>query len=117
MTIANHASTSVNAMSLTRRGRLVFRAVPLAVVATLLVGFFAMVLFGWGNPSAEASHQSHQAGMVTLTVGYGDTLWSIAGEIAPEEPRADVVTRIAELNDLETSDIAVGDKLFVPRYQ
>ena len=49
-----------------------------------------------------------------VTVAPGDTLWSIAGEVAPGEDRRDTVARILELNARETSGVRAGDRIAVP---
>lgn len=51
----------------------------------------------------------------TYTVGYGDTLWSIANEY--KDDRTDVrkaVYVISQLNDLHAEDIHPGDQLIIP---
>ncbi len=52
--------------------------------------------------------------MVDVTVAPGDTLWSIAGEAAPDrDPRA-VIEEIKALNDVTGSVLPVGVVLRVP---
>ncbi len=46
-----------------------------------------------------------------LTVRRGQTLWSIARQIAPEKDPRDVITRIKQDNQLEDSRLIVGQTL------
>ncbi len=52
--------------------------------------------------------------MVDVTVGPGDTLWSIATEAAPDRDPRDVIEEIKALNDVPGSVLPVGVVLRVP---
>ncbi len=58
------------------------------------------------------------AGPESATVDYrvqaGDTLWTIAAEVAPDEDTRGVISEIRHLNDLDTSLIVPGQTLVVP---
>jgi nucleoid-associated protein YgaU len=58
------------------------------------------------------------AGPELETVDYrvrsGDTLWTIAEEVSPDEDVRGVVSEIRHLNDLDTSLIIPGETLVVP---
>lgn len=58
------------------------------------------------------------AGPEPTTVDYrvraGDTLWNIAGEVAPGDDIRGVVSEIRDLNDLDSSLIYPGQILVVP---
>ena len=58
------------------------------------------------------------AGPEPETVDYrvrsGDTLWTIAEEVAPDDDTRGVISEIRHLNGLESSLIAPGDTLIVP---
>ncbi len=78
----------------------------LAVTATVLV---AVVLVTASLLSAPAPR-----GMVDVTVGPGDSLWSIATSRAPDrDPRA-VIDEIEQLNGLSSDVLRVGVVLRVP---
>ncbi|MGO1182637.1 MAG: LysM peptidoglycan-binding domain-containing protein [Micrococcaceae bacterium] len=83
-----------------------FVLLALMVAAVLIVDVF--------GSSANASNSDSPMGAVEYTVGYGDTLWGIAGQLDLDSPRTEVVQRIGELNQLSGSEINVGDTLFVP---
>jgi LysM repeat protein len=52
--------------------------------------------------------------MVDVTVGPGDTLWSIATQAAPDRDPRDVIEEIKALNDVPGSVLPVGVVLRVP---
>ncbi|MCW2583566.1 MAG: Peptidoglycan-binding lysin domain protein [Klenkia sp.] len=94
---------------LTRRGR---RAV-LGLVVAGGVGLAALVgpaVVG-GQPAGGGLAL---AGESSVVVAPGDTLWSIAGTIAPDsDPRA-VVHALRAMNDLDGVDLVPGQVLQVP---
>jgi LysM repeat protein len=83
--------------------------VLLAVVLLSLSGFF--------NSPAKASDSA--AGLavtptVTVTVQPGQSLWAIAGTVAPDRDARDVVADIVQLNNLGAGSVIPGQQLFVP---
>ena len=93
---------------LTRRGRIV---VVLAVLALALVGF-ALI----GSP-AVSTDQTHHAASHTVVIRGGETLWDLAGRIAPDEDPRVVISDIVDLNNLsDAGSIRVGQELYVPTY-
>jgi len=85
-------------------------------VGVLLAG--AMVVAAWVVPMSRAFGQGG-TGVVTVSqhryvVRPGDTLWSIAGRVAPgEDPRA-TVDSIARVNDLDPGALVPGQPLLIP---
>jgi hypothetical protein len=49
-----------------------------------------------------------------VVVEPGQTLWSIAGQVAPGADRRDTIARIVELNGLPSTDVAAGARIAVP---
>ena len=49
-----------------------------------------------------------------LTVQQGDTLWSIAVRLVPEEDPRQTIDRIVSLNGLASMEIKPGQLLYVP---
>ena len=96
-----------SALRLTRRAR------RLAVVLALCGG---VVLGSWLAPllSGGADRGLHLAGVSSVVVEPGDTLWSIAASVAEEEDVRAVVDRIQELNGLESADLVPGQVLQLP---
>ncbi|MCX6494180.1 MAG: LysM peptidoglycan-binding domain-containing protein [Actinobacteria bacterium] len=94
---------------LTPRGRRVITfliAVPLALAA-----FFAIVSAGQAaaTNSAVVTDTSH----TWITVESGETLWSLAYEIAPTKDPRDVIAEIVSLNQLN-SDLQPGQRIALP---
>ncbi len=98
-------------LRLTRRGRMV-------VVGFLVFAGGLIWLAAAGGAAATGSGvppSVYEKLMSQVVVRPGDTLWSIA---ARAEPRADpriVVERISDINALPSPEIAVGQRLWVPR--
>lgn len=93
-------------MRLTRRGRLA--ATGLMAAVTIGASMFV------GGVSLAGSRAEH-APVRYVTVLPGQTLWAIAGEVAPEADRRDTVARILELNALPTSALQAGQRIAVPQ--
>ena len=103
------------------------RSVALALLATvavalvLLVGAVSTRLAGGGDPSSAVGNPSPTSAVAlraaevaasSWVVAPGDTLWSIAAEIAPE---ADVRATVEQLVELNGDDpIIVGQELRIP---
>jgi hypothetical protein len=93
-------------MRLTRRGRL-------AVTGLLAAIGIAASMFAGGI--GFAGTQAERVPVSYVTVAPGETLWSIAGEVAPNADRRDTVARILELNALSSSAVRAGQRLAVPQ--
>ena len=88
---------------LTRRGRIV--VLTLALVAAFGLG---VVLAG------GAMGTSDDARVETLVVAPGDTLWEIASDAADGGDVREMMSYIADLNDLDGVTLASGQQLRVP---
>ncbi len=102
------------ATRLTRRGRVV-------VVLGLLVLLLAAFSVGQARSDASTSDatsapvQTTAQNAVQTTVHKGDTLWSVARRIAPDNDPRQVVVQIRRLNEMTGSTLQVGQQLLVPR--
>ena len=92
-------------MRLTRRGRMLARA--LAIV--LVVAAFLLVAPGL----ARGDGPDRAAPRATYVVEPGDTLWSIARRVAPGQDPRPVVDGLIEANDLR-GGLQAGQELSVP---
>ena len=101
------ASRTATRTRLTRRGRVVLAAL---IVLPLLVGGAAFAASGAAMAGSEASSSSFRH----LTVQPGDSLWSIAEEVAPRSDPRDVVAAFIDLNGLSSSLVQAGQQLAVP---
>jgi nucleoid-associated protein YgaU len=54
------------------------------------------------------------AGVSSVVIQPGDTLWSIAGSVAGDEDVRTVVDRIQALNSLHGTDLVPGQVLLLP---
>ncbi|MFW0121651.1 LysM peptidoglycan-binding domain-containing protein [Rothia sp. CCM 9419] len=68
------------------------------------------------NTAHASTMQELQQVTEQVTVGYGDTLWSIAEEHSAGMDVRDVLLHIMHINDLSSTSLDVGQKLEVPLY-
>ncbi len=93
------------ALRLTRRGR---AAVLLALVALLLGAFAA-------GRTASASQEPEQRSVLSqTTVQRGESLWTVARRVAPEQDPRQVVVALRRLNSLPTAQVQAGQQLLLP---
>lgn len=102
------AATRPDPMRLTRRGRIV---VGTLVALPIVVGAY---FIGMGSSSAGADSVQSVTNFETVTVMPGDTLWSIAQNIAPTADAQVVISAIEELNQLDTLTVQPGQRLAIP---
>jgi hypothetical protein len=96
---------------LNRRGRLARFLVVLSLAVILLAGFaFAA---GAGDVVADSA-DSQSTSYVVLTVGSGDSIWSIARAVADGRDVRSVVDAIVTANSLSDGDVTAGQKIRVP---
>jgi LysM repeat protein len=93
-------------LRLTRRGRIVVFVLGL------------LVLLGVGLALAAGSMATPEPGAAepttVITVGTGDTLWDIAAEAAEDGRVREMISRIEQLNALESTSLAAGQQLRIP---
>jgi predicted small integral membrane protein len=111
---SNQTATSTAArrgsgrIHLTRRGRVVFTTLAAAPFIALAAWF------GLGGGSAIASSSTSSTSFDYVTVEYGDSLWSIASDVAPEADPRDVIADVMSLNQLESSTVVPGQRIALP---
>lgn len=96
-------------LRITARGRRVLAA----LVALPVAGAIAFAALSSGSALASGEQTTGNA-FATVTVQPGDTLWSIAGEVAPKADPRDVVAEISKLNLVDGGVIEVGQHLAIP---
>lgn len=67
-----------------------------------------------GGSAIASGADKPVAAVETITVMPGDTLWSIAGSIAPEADPRDVIGDISRMNLLRGGEIQIGQELAIP---
>jgi hypothetical protein len=96
---------------LNRRGRLARFLVVLSLAVILLAGFAFQA--GAGDVVADSA-DSQTTSYVVLTVGSGDSIWSIARAVADGRDVRSVVDAIVTANSLSDGDVTAGQKIRVP---
>ena len=106
---ARPAARTASPVRLTRRGRRLLRTtvVAVALLVVLIVGFLGRTPAGAGDSAPEAATAS-------VIVQPGDTLWSVAKAVAPQDDVRDTIERISTLNNLDTRVLSPGQTLVVP---
>ena len=95
---------------LNRRGRLARFLVVLSLAVILLAGF----AFTAGAGDVVSGADSGSTNYVVLTVGSGDSIWSIARAVADGRDVRSVVDAIVTANSLSDGDVVAGQKIRVP---
>lgn len=103
-TAAQHTTTA-NHTRLTRRGRVLL----LTALVAVLFGAFSL-----GRSVSEAAAPSTQPAQHVVTVEHGDSLWTLAQRVAPDNDPRDVVAQIREINDLSSAGLIPGQQLVLP---
>lgn len=97
-------------LRLTRRGRRLLAALA-ALPASLAV---ALAVIGGGAALASRETGASAESFTVITVAVGESLWSIAEEIAPHSDPRDVVDAIVRLNALDGVTVSAGQRLALP---
>ncbi|MCR2813372.1 LysM peptidoglycan-binding domain-containing protein [Microbacterium sp. zg.Y1090] len=103
-------TSSATRLRLTARGRRVFTGLA-ALPIVIAVG--AAALSG-GGALASGDRSAPAGSFQMVTVAAGESLWSIAEEVAPQADPRDVIHEIVRLNALESSVVAAGQRLSIP---
>lgn len=94
------------AVHLTRRGRLLL----LAVLVGVLFGAFSL-----GRAGSQATPEAQPGpALEQVTVQPGESLWTVAARIAPDNDPREVIAQIRRLNDLSDSTLRIGQQLLLP---
>jgi LysM repeat protein len=113
ITIVNQGFSINPSVRLNRRGRLARSLVvlSLAIVVASVAGGEA-----GANTSASDTNQvtASAATFITVTVAPGDTLWSLASQLAEGVNTHALVAEIVEINSLSSVDVSTGQQLRIP---
>ena len=104
-TTASQHTTTAGHTRLTRRGRVLL----LAGLVAVLFGAFSL-----GRSVSEAAPPSAEQAQHLVTVQDGDSLWTLARQVAPDHDPRDVVAKIRDLNDLTSPGLTPGQQLVLP---
>lgn len=110
MTTIALAPAAPTRLRLTVRGRRV-----LATVAAFPIAVAVGIAVLSGGSAAASRDVGMAAGSFDeITVMTGETLWSIAVEVAPTSDPRDVVDEIVRLNALDGVTVSAGQRLAIP---
>ena len=99
------------ATKLTARGRNVVRGTAVASLLIVIGAGFSAV----GNASEKGVLSTPaSSGYVRVVVAPGETLWSIASMVAGSGSVGAVEQEIVDANQLASTDLAAGDRIWVP---
>ena len=84
------------------------------VVLSVAVALVALGLVWLARLSAGSPTPVHSTAPAVVTVQPRDTLWSIAGRVAPDRDPRDEVARLQQHNHLAGVDLVPGQQLRVP---
>jgi len=96
-------------LRLTERGRRLVAGLSIAIGLSIAAATVVTVELGGADGGLEL------AGSSTVVVQPGDTLWSIARSVAPDEDSRVVIAAIIDLNGLDGADLLPGAELQLPR--
>jgi len=99
---------------LTRRGRFLLLGLPVLIALAVALLGALMLATSLLNQAQASSDATPGVEAQVVTVGAGDTLWSVANAVESDEHTQVLIGQIAELNDLDTSELTPGQELFVP---
>lgn len=97
-------------LRLTVRGRRVLAT----VAATPAIAALAVAMLSGGGALASGDAGAAAGSFETVTVLPGESLWTIAQDIAPESDPRDVIHEIVTLNALPSSAVDAGQSLAIP---
>ena len=96
---------------LTRRGRLARTLLVLSLSVVLGAGFAMNAGAGDALSAAKINGSSDAKSYVVVTVASGETLWSLASQMADGGDVQSLVAEIASANSLKGVDVTAGQKL------
>lgn len=114
MATATNIRRATAILKLTRRGRHVLQLI-IGLVAVVLAALSISAL-GSQQPlsSAVASNQNGTGTYEQIVVQPGDTLWGISTRLSQDGDQAAILDKILTYNEIETSELEVGQVLFIP---
>lgn len=110
MSTIEFAAPVATRLRLTARGRRVLAW----LVASPIVAALAVGVISGGSALASGAPSAPRSSFETVTVLAGESLWSIAEDVAPREDPRDVVDAIMRLNTLPGAQVSAGQRLAIP---
>jgi len=110
MTAISISAPRATRLRLTTRGRRILAS--LAALPAIAALSIAVISGGSALASRDAGVPTES--FTTLTVAAGESLWSIAEQVAPGADPRDVVDAIVRLNALDGVTVSAGQQLSIP---
>jgi hypothetical protein len=101
-------------LRLTRRGRVVAGGL-IVLVLTVAALVISLVASGGAQATNHGRPGAGYQGMHQIVVEPGESLFSIASAAEPTADPRNVVAQIMSVNDLTSTNLSVGEELWVPR--
>jgi hypothetical protein len=95
-------------LRLTKRGR---RVLTVLAAVPVVVGALVVTLNGG---IATATDVAGDTRFEYVTVSAGESLWQLAGQIAPSADPREVISDVVHLNQLPSADLQAGQRLAIP---
>lgn len=108
--IVRGAAGTTTRLRITARGRRVLAS----LVALPIAAALGLAIIGGGSALASRDAGAPADAFATVTVSYGESLWTIAGEVAPGHDPRDVIDAIVRLNALDSVELQAGQTLAIP---
>ncbi|WP_345802134.1 LysM peptidoglycan-binding domain-containing protein [Microbacterium sp. AZCO] len=105
------SAASATRLRLTTRGR---RVIAFLAALPAIVALAVALVVGGSSALASRDTGAPAGSFATVTVAAGESLWSIAEEVAPGADPRDVVDAIARLNALDGVTVSAGQRLAIP---
>lgn len=96
-----------NSTSLTPAARKFMRSAVIVAIAS--VSFFGFV-----NGANASGSFGAKANFEYITVSAGETLWSMADRLAPNDDPRDWIQEVVNLNGLTSADLTPGQRIAIP---
>ena len=102
-----------------RRQREMHKNILLFIMTFCLIVVSAVAVFGFQSRAKDDSVETSYKYYTSITVGTGDTLWSIAQkhmDAAHFETADDYISEVRTINSLQDDQISYGEHLIIPYY-
>lgn len=87
--------------------RFVRQATVVTVAVVAAISFFS-------GQAATAGSDSVKTNFTYVTIHSGESLWQLAGTLAPNEDPRDWIAKVVDLNALTSADVTPGQRIALP---
>lgn len=114
MTKTMHLGSATSSFTLTRKGRRLLQTFMGLIILVVTVLAVCTLWFQQPLSSAVAADQHNTEVYEQIVVQPGDTLWGISTRLSEHGDRAAILQWILAYNDLESSELEIGQLLYIP---